>query len=161
WFEQELARFREPEPVLWRQWLVEGFSVWRDLWLPVLKAQRSDNKNAHQCVRWLESVDAKTLPALAEVIAQIRELGEDRHWSGIKTIYRDPIKKFFDEAEFLHSLLSGSGGATPQGVTAAIDPLKQDWDWVRLPMITLLELAREFTTAFNRAKRDLGGVDFA
>src|SRR6266478_7904855 len=41
------------------------------------------------------------------------------------------------------------------------DPLAEDWDWVRPHMITLLELAREFGAEFTRAKRELGGVDFA
>jgi ATP-dependent helicase/nuclease subunit A len=39
-------------------------------------------------------------------------------------------------------------------------PLKEDWDWVRGQMKTLLGLALEFGEAFSRAKRELGVVDF-
>jgi ATP-dependent helicase/nuclease subunit A len=44
--------------------------------------------------------------------------------------------------------------------SVARDPLKEDWDWVRGQMKTLLGLALEFGKAFSRAKRELGVVDF-
>jgi ATP-dependent helicase/nuclease subunit A len=52
---------------------------------------------------------------------------------------------------------SGSSRSEPSG---AKDPLKEDWDWVRGQMKTLLGLALEFGEAFSRAKRELGVVDF-
>jgi ATP-dependent helicase/nuclease subunit A len=197
WFDRELARFRQPEPVLWRQWLFDGFFAWRDLWLPVLKAERPENVNAHRCAQLLGTVGTKTtaptstpLPAhpaegrrgtlaqIAEVLTQIRELGQDQNWPrGTKGIFRDPIKRIFEETEFLHCLQSRTGFSSvpqdqvgrstpsatdePPNTGTALDPLTQDWNWVRPQMITLLELAREFTADFSQAKRDLGGVDFA
>jgi ATP-dependent helicase/nuclease subunit A len=54
-------------------------------------------------------------------------------------------------------------GETPQAAgetPAPLDPLAEDWQWVRSQMTTLLQLAREFTAAFTEAKRELGAVDF-
>jgi len=39
--------------------------------------------------------------------------------------------------------------------------LVEDWTQVRADMLMLLRLAQEFTAEFGRAKRELGGVDFA
>src|SRR5260221_4805418 len=41
------------------------------------------------------------------------------------------------------------------------DPLETDWQWVRAHGCTLLRLTRQFATAFSRAKREQGGVDFS
>src|SRR5439155_10988771 len=71
---------------------------------------------------------------------------------GTKRTVRGAVKEFFDDAKFLHSLAAAEDGN---------DPLAEEWQWVRQPMLTLLELAREFTAGFADAKRKLGGVDFA
>ena len=79
-------------------------------------------------------------------------LAEDGNWpKGKKTAFRAPLARFFDEAEFLQAL------SVTQGAT---DPLSEDWDWIRLPMATLLRLALEFGESFAAAKRELGAVDF-
>ncbi len=62
-----------------------------------------------------------------------------------------PVRASRGEGEETES--SGKSGNTR-------DPLVEDWNWVRLQMATLLELVREFTTAFSEAKRELGAVDF-
>src|SRR5207237_5405827 len=86
------------------------------------------------------------------IIAAIAE-DDQRGWpSGTKTTVCEQVNEFFEEAEFLGSLVEGGGGA---------DPLEEDWQWARQPMLALLELAQEFTAEFTRAKRELGGVDFA
>ena len=59
---------------------------------------------------------------------------------------------FFADAEFLGSLASDGTGD---------DPLARDWEWARSHMMALVSFTREFTAAFSRAKRELGGVDFA
>ena len=86
----------------------------------------------------------------AAVLEEIEEA--DANWPrGKITAWRKPIEGFFDEATFLRSLARDDG---------KISPLTQDWDWVRVQMATLLELAREFTTEFSAAKKELGAVDF-
>jgi ATP-dependent helicase/nuclease subunit A len=156
WMDRELARFREPQARLWLQWLIEGVQDWAALWIPVLRSQPKENENAHRCARVLERRTGET-PVLrsewAATLAELRDIDAANNWpEGKKGLFRGPIKKLFDDAEFLACLLDSSDGT---------DPLQQDWDWARQQMITLLELAREFTADFSRAKRDAGGVDFA
>ena len=76
----------------------------------------------------------------------------DQEWPrGKMTAWRKPIEDFFDEALFLGSLVE---------IGEEIDPLAEDWSWVRGHMATLLELTREFGSAFADSKREQGAVDF-
>jgi ATP-dependent helicase/nuclease subunit A len=70
---------------------------------------------------------------------------------GKKGVFLKPLKGFFADVGFLHSLSPAAGGT---------DPLSQDWDWVRRPMKALLRVVEEFNQAFAEAKRELGAVDF-
>ena len=161
WYREQLELLANPQPDAWREWLVEGFVEWRRLWQPVLEPLAGEVPNIAACVRALEQASssapagnkwqerlAPVFQALAAVLA-----ADAAEWPrGAKGKFRDPIRKFFEEAEFLHSL-------TPQA--QGPDPLAEDWSWVRQPMSALLELAREFGDRFGQAKRELGGVDFA
>src|SRR5438552_13721767 len=69
---------------------------------------------------------------------------------GKKVELLEPLKDCRKETELLVS-------RTSEGTT---DPLTEDWNWVRAPMKTLLELAIDFGAAFDEAKRDLGMLDF-
>src|SRR4030095_13806488 len=94
---------------------------------------------------------------------------------------RDQLRDLFEEAEFLHSLTAdeptpGAGQCfepawalgkkdkesveSSPGSAYFAGPLREDWNWSRAPMVTLLQLAQEFDTAFAEVKRELGGVDF-
>ncbi len=146
WLDAQLARFRDPDPTLWRDWLIEGFNVWRREWLPALEAVAADAPNVAACVKALDGLE---MPAALQAILDADAVEWPR---GTKGKVRKPIEDFFDDVRFLQSLTSGGDGK---------DPLSEDWSWVRQPMAALLELAREFTAEFTRAKRDLGGVDFA
>ncbi|HET7625040.1 MAG TPA: 3'-5' exonuclease, partial [Verrucomicrobiae bacterium] len=64
---------------------------------------------------------------------------------------RNQIKDFFEEAEFLKSLVPKNEN----------DPLAEDWNLVRHGMETLLNLTIEFTGKFDAAKRQSAGLDFA
>ncbi|MBI4662753.1 MAG: UvrD-helicase domain-containing protein [Verrucomicrobia bacterium] len=93
---------------------------------------------------------------VAEAAAAIRAIqaADERteNWPrGTKTTVRSRLKRFFAEAEFLDSLAPDANG----------DPLQEDWHMVRHPMVALLELTQEFSTAFSQSKRALGGVDFS
>ena len=151
WFERQLGAFAEPQPDQWRAWMLEGCCHWRDEWLPVLREQPEENIAAARCAKSLaEFVPGEVKSALGEILATD---ADKNSWpKGKKTVFREPIKKFFAEAEFLHSLTPAADGA---------NPLAQDWEWSRGHMQTLLRLAREFAAQFSQAKLDLGGVDFA
>lgn len=152
WFAEQIELFSASEPVKWREWFVTGFGEWRECWLEVLRAQSPDNTPAHTCAETLETVTAgMSASAIAGVLETI--LAADATWPNRrKTALRKPIEKFFDEAAFLHSLAPAPSEA---------DPLAQDWEWSREPMLALVRLAREFGERFARAKREAGGVDFS
>jgi ATP-dependent helicase/nuclease subunit A len=152
WIAQQTARFNEREPKDWRPWLLKGFVEWRQLWSPTLKSLES-TPNVAACCKALAGMSAK--PGCAEMREALGTIGEayQLEWPrGAKTTVREAVKEFFEGAEFLHSLVVTDDSN---------DPLAEDWGWIRQPMLALLELTREFTDEFTRAKRELGGVDFA
>ena len=151
WFRAHLAAFQRPAPERWEQWLREGVDQWRALWLPILRSQPAENCNAHKCADCLGKLnEGATRDQMATVLAEVLE--EVKEWpGGKKGAYRDPLEKFIDDAAFLHSVAF---------VREGVDPLAQDWDWVRPQMSALLQLAQEFTREFARAKRELAAVDF-
>ena len=151
WFREQKATLGAPRPERWEQWLREGFVAWMEFWLPVLRDQPKDNPNAQRCA---EALCSLTRDASRESIAAVltRILEADKEWPGRKKrAFRGPIEEFLDEAAFLHTLAADSDGN---------DPLMQDWEWVRPQMTALLELAREFSREFARAKRELAALDF-
>ena len=153
WFEEQLAGFTATEPHQWQAWLVDGFQTWSALWWPVLEPLAGEAENIARCVRVLPRADQECEldqigPALDEIFAADAADWPKRR----KGKLRAPIKNFIIEAAFLHSLVALAG---------EVDPLAQDWEWVRGPMSALLRLAREFGVRLARAKRELGGVDFA
>jgi ATP-dependent helicase/nuclease subunit A len=68
-----------------------------------------------------------------------------------KTVLRKPLAGFFDDARFLQSLLGSANG---------IDPLAQDWSWIRGQMQTLLQLAEEFANRLAERKLANSALDF-
>ncbi len=64
---------------------------------------------------------------------------------------RPALGDIFNEAEFLHSLAVVKNG---------IDPLVEDWSWVRGQMETLLRLAEEFATKLAERKLADAVLDF-
>jgi ATP-dependent helicase/nuclease subunit A len=150
WFNCELAKFEQADPAQWRQWLLEGSQRWRDFSLPLLRAQNPANTNSAQCVKILESL--LPTPTRAQAAGALEEiLHTDEAWPPKKKeAFRKPLKEFYEDAHFLHSLM----------VAGERDPLSEDWDWVRSHMATLLRLAREFSRKFSAAKRENAAVDF-
>jgi ATP-dependent helicase/nuclease subunit A len=150
WFAAQEAGFQPAEPEQWRAWLMAELNHWRDTWLPILQRQPTENKNAAQCAAALERLgDSASRAEFAAALAVIEE--SDQSWPKPKGRWRDPIKDFFDEAEFLQSVCALAGQT---------DPLAEDWNWTRGSMLALLEATRRFGDTFAQAKRQGGSIDF-
>ncbi len=151
WFTTQLAMFESTEPTQWRAWLMEGLCDWRNRWLPMLRDENPENKKAAECAAILNELpNQPSREEYAKALEQI--LAASLEWPrGKKTEWQKPLEGFFSEVAFLGSLarISDKG-----------DPMAEDWNWVRVQMATLLNLAKEFTAGFTRAKRELGVVDF-
>ena len=151
WFEEQLAIFAEPEPLLWRRWLKEGFAEWYQLWFRELK-QFCDVPNVADCSNALSVVKKNAeLQEIGEALNKVRAAYDCKWPRGSVGKVRDQIEDFFSDAAFLASLIPGPNGE---------DPLAEDWQWSRGHMQTLLRLAREFGELFDGMKRESGGVDF-
>ncbi len=163
WLRLQLTMFEQAEPTQWRAWLGEALVDWRALWLPVLQSEPEENTNAKVCADLLsELADPKLEHCQADILSRILEA--DQAWpTKKKTVLRKRLEAFFEEASFLHSLMdrpeeaSSADEPTP---CLSIDPLAEDWSWLRPDMIALLGLVEEFGSDFARAKRELGALDF-
>jgi ATP-dependent helicase/nuclease subunit A len=156
WFAAQEAGFQTVQPEQWRRWLMAELKEWRASWLPRLRRQPPANQNAARGAAALQRCGAAGTAdpqsARAEFAAALALIGQiDQSWPRPKSQWRDPIKDFFDEADFLQSVCALSGGT---------DPLAEDWNWTRPSMLALLEAARRFGDAFAQAKRNAGGMDF-
>ncbi len=153
WLEEQIAAFSEAQPGRWRVHFVESVVEWAGLWRDAL-APYLENANVKASADALAKLPEN--PAFSDAIAVLRAVvaadENENGWKKVKGKHRAPIEDFFDDAALLLSLVESSDGT---------DPLQQDWDWTRPHVLALLRLAREFGDAFTRAKRELGGVDFA
>lgn len=151
WFADQISLFSQPEAGAWRALFVEAVLDWRRHWRDSIEELAGQSANLAACARALESLPddagfAQATAALAQVLA-----ADAAKWEhGTKTRLRTPIASFFSAAAFLHELTRDEGA-----------PLTEDWAWSRGPMLALLHVAREFSDEFAKAKRELGGIDFA
>ena len=151
WLEGQLRRLAAPDPSQWRAWWAEAATALPGEWLPRLEAWAPGNPVAGQSADTLRRL---TPGAPVEVVSAVfSQIAGHRTQCGRgkKKLWLEPLKGFFADVDFLASLIPAPGGA---------DPLAEDWEWVREPMGTLLELCREFGRMFAEAKRELGVVDF-
>ncbi|MBI3874657.1 MAG: helicase-exonuclease AddAB subunit AddA [Verrucomicrobia bacterium] len=153
WLEEQIAAFSEAQPGRWRVRFVECVVEWTGLWRDAL-APHLENVNVKASAEALVKMPENTAfsDALAVLHAVVAADQNENGWKKVKGKHRAPIEDFFDDAARLLSLVESSSGT---------DPLQHDWDWTRPHVLALLRLAREFGDAFTRAKRELGGVDFA
>jgi ATP-dependent helicase/nuclease subunit A len=153
WLATQCHRFTATEPREWRNQFALAVAQLRDEWAAALNANRGQTTALRLCSDALNSLPERPdYPAASEAIRAITAANQDGNWPhGSKGKFRDPQKKFFEEATFLDALL-------PDGDR---DPLAQDWTWARHSMLALLGLVREFATDFAARKREFGGVDFA
>jgi ATP-dependent helicase/nuclease subunit A len=152
WFEKQLAMFAESDPRQWREWFKIGFLEWREQWTPALEIY-SATANVADCLKALAAVKSDaSVQEIAQALQKIDDAFSAKWVRGTVGTVRKKIEDFFSDAAFFRSLLPGDNSE---------DPLKQDWDWSRGHMQTLLRLTREFGDLFDEAKREAGGVDFA
>ena len=59
WFARHFERLTHPEPVLWRQWLMEELGQWRRSWETALQALAADNSKAAECATILVELPAE------------------------------------------------------------------------------------------------------
>jgi ATP-dependent helicase/nuclease subunit A len=175
WLARQRETFSSAEPAGWQRWLLAAISDWRDEWLVMLQSigapasgparwdtgshQRAGSETGAPLPNEKAAELAGVLARLknnfsrelaAEVLEQI--LAADGNWPAKrKTVLRKPLEDLFDEAKFLASLATVKNG---------VDPLAEDWLWVREQMETLLRLAEEFTEQFLARKRADGVLDF-
>jgi len=151
WLTRQLENFTQPEPDEWRMWLLGAIRDWRDEWLPALENLRAGNEKADELTDILRRLPKNfSRTAAAEILERV--VSADGHWPAKrKTVLREPLKDFFDDAKFLVSLAAVKNGH---------DPLFEDWNWVRGHMTALLRLSHNFSARFAARKRDDSVLDF-
>ena len=155
WLDEQRKQFEQPEPVEWQALLLEAVAAWRDEGAEALEAFAKAAPAVKLCLHALQKTSSKpTLAEASETLHAVQAADADKNnWPrGTIGMVRDPLENFFDDAEFLTSLLPDGQGN---------DPLAQDWEWSRNHLVSLIALTRKFTKDFAERKRDLGGVDFA
>jgi len=147
WFQKQLELFSTVNPIHWGDWLLAAFIDWRRDVLPLLDSD-STSQAAQKCAAILRAAPVNpSREKMADVLENISRICE------AVPRKKKPawLKTFAPESQFLNSLAESG---------EKIDPLIQDWEWVRHPMITLLKLTREFGDAYLESKRQLGVLDF-
>jgi len=175
WLAQQIAMFENLDPTHWRDGLLAGIAEWRDLWLAELESLRGGNAKAAECADLLNGLVSPVDREQAARAVKSILTAKDGEWpKGKKTVLQEPLKPFFKDAEFLATLSLSErrsptrrepepGSAKRAGSETGAplsDPLTEDWNWCRPPMLALLRLTEQFTTRFTARKRADGVVDF-
>jgi ATP-dependent helicase/nuclease subunit A len=150
WFEAQQKHFAATQPADWQEWLSRGIAGWRESWLPLLRKLCPGNEVAQRASNVIEALGQnatrdEAATALERIITSCADCPHGKKGEWIK-----PLETFQAEAEFLASLAKSD----------EVDPLVEDWGWIREQMSTLLGFAVEFGSAFTEAKRELGLLDF-
>jgi ATP-dependent helicase/nuclease subunit A len=150
WLAAQRKFFQADDPKEWRDWLIDALEERRRAWLEMLGRQPAVNTNSALCATALGRLPDQ--PTIAEFAVALKSvLDADNDWPPRrKTALRKPIEHIFEEAAFLHSLCPDDKG----------DPLAEDWNWARMPMLALLDAVVRFEDAFAKAKRQSGAVDY-
>ena len=181
WLATQIEQFSSAVPADWQRWLLVAIQNWRDDWLPVLENIKTENEKSAELAGILSRLGSVPAPgAVGDApVADVRREGASSHTRGAcapqfsretaaeilgqiisadgnwpakrKTMLRQPLEKLFAEAAFLISLAAVKNG---------VDPLTEDWGWVRGHLETLLRLAQEFAAQFAESKLHDGVMDF-
>jgi ATP-dependent helicase/nuclease subunit A len=172
----DLKSFEPDKPVRWQEWRNKIIVGWLLGWQKAVAWQTAKTcealANKIVSTKKSEKTDGiqnilERLPLLAKEISWLNEksdsekfvaalkqavaLSGDDVWGSGTKIHRGVLKDFFEDAAELATWL-------PAG---SLDPLEDEWNLVRGPMRTLLQLTQKFSAEFSAAKRALGGVDFS
>ncbi|HEY1788257.1 MAG TPA: UvrD-helicase domain-containing protein, partial [Verrucomicrobiae bacterium] len=186
WLVRQIEEFSSADPVQWRDWLWNAVREWRGEWLPVLTNLQGGNAKAAECLEILKQFPTEAMAMaglcgpLFEKIAEA-DLTENYPFRE-KTALRKPLGDFFEDVNFLASLVpnpesetsgerrdpshpqempaSSEAASTLQRFNASTTPLHEDWEWSRGHMKTLLLLAKEFAGKYSARKRADGVLDF-
>jgi ATP-dependent helicase/nuclease subunit A len=143
WFEEQESLFQNPAPERWEKWWIEGATEWARGWRasPAVSPKAAALERLAGPLTALEGANSRAAAdePLRLILAARAEKGAKR-----------PPKEMLEEAEFLASLVDGGNR----------DPLAEDWEWCRKPMLALLALARDFGDEFGRVKREMNALDF-
>lgn len=151
WFKDQSRILDSPEPAHWQEWLMRAFHDLRDEASAAFDPIEAGNLVAAGCMAVLRALPADCSREVAsQAVAGVLKCRDDCQ-RGKKGIWVDPHKDLFDQCAFLNCLLKVENG---------MDPLREDWNWMRGSAGALLELAQQFTREFSLRKRELGGVDF-
>ncbi len=173
--ERDIAALANTVPEEWRARRHSIMAQWVKELFPRLRAQVPQTLGALQsikgygghsktavAVRRLESLLPQFLASLEAFCRQnegadfeglldhVAQFGRADVWVRGTGKARGCLRDSFEEAAVLRSWHPSDG----------VDPLDAEWELTRVPTRKLLELAREFATAFAEAKRSRGGVDF-
>ncbi|HEY5042295.1 MAG TPA: UvrD-helicase domain-containing protein [Verrucomicrobiae bacterium] len=153
WLAEQIQKFSATDPADWQRWLLVAIKDWRDEWLPVLETLRSENEKAAELAGVFQRLGNNlTREFAAEMLQQIVSAGLTANYpKGKAGKLRPALGGIFDEAAFLSALAPVRNG---------IDPLAEDWTWIRGQMETLLRLAQEYAGKFSERKRADGVLDF-
>ena len=150
WLRDQQDFFGSAGPAAWEQWLKSKVRDWRRAWMETLGSGEHDNQVGQACLRVLQSLPGDL--SREDLGVALKELesaclgcprGKTGAWLG-------PLEEFREDIAFMMSLVPGADG----------DPLVEDWEWVRGPMRSLLDLCAAFGRRFAEAKRETGVVDF-
>ncbi len=151
WRARQVELFSSPEPTQWREWLLAGMARWRTAWLADLAELTSSNPKAKECADLLASLPSEFTRAQADAVLKQLVAAKASPWPPRrKTELLKPLEELFDAAEFLAALAPTSRG----------DPLAEDRNWSREPMLALLRLTQQFGERFQERKRAEGVMDF-
>ncbi|MFO1477679.1 MAG: UvrD-helicase domain-containing protein [Verrucomicrobiota bacterium] len=145
WIARQQAMFDEAEPRVWAGWLDEFLPGWIERARNAAGAIAANNEFARDWAGRLGAATAGDRAGWNDLLSGLLDA-----CGGRRKALTEPLKKWIEQADFLHSLAPGGG-------TGA---LAQDWDWARLPMRALLRLTVKFQETFQESKRELGVLDF-
>jgi ATP-dependent helicase/nuclease subunit A len=144
WLREQEASFAEETPLAWEKQFIAGTAEWAAQRLERIAelpsgAARNQIHASLTALRGLADRGQAAEP-LEAIIAAAAD----------KAVKKAGGKELAEEADFLASLVPRGGP----------DPLREDWEWCRRPMLALAGLARQFGAEFDRAKREAGLIDF-
>lgn len=152
WLDAQLAMFSLEAPDLWREWYQRAFNDWCSEWLPLFEqfAHRDGNQIAEKCAAALARVaQCAANDSIQICLEEVQNAFNDCP-RGKKGTWVDPLEKCREQVTYLRALLP----------TGGVDPLLQDWQWVRESATVCIRLAQEFETSYAAAKRQAGALDF-